>query len=108
RQWCEDHAGTSATTLRMAPIVGPGAHGLFARSALGRPPVSVRGAARQIQVVHVDDAVAALALAVARELDGVYNVAADGWVSDASVRGLAGNGLPALPEPVARRVLRAL
>jgi nucleoside-diphosphate-sugar epimerase len=108
RQWCEDHAGTSATTLRMAPVVGPGAHGLFARAALGRPPVSVRGAAREIQVVHVDDAVSALALAVARGLDGVYNVAADGWVSDAVVRALAGGGPPALPDALAQRVLRAL
>ena len=108
RQWCEDHAGTSATTLRMAPVVGPGAHGLFARAALGRPPVSVRGSAREIQVVHVDDAVSALALAVARGFDGVYNVAADGWVSDAVVRALAGSGPPALPDALAQRVLRAL
>ena len=32
----------------------------------------------------------ALALAVERRLDGVYNVAADGWLSDAAVRGLVG------------------
>lgn len=108
RHWCDRHPGVTATTLRLAPVVGPGAHGLFARSALGRPPVSVRGAARPIQVVHVDDAVAALALAVVRELDGVYNVAADGWVAGAIVRGLVGNGLPALPEDLARRVLRVL
>jgi UDP-glucose 4-epimerase len=108
RLWCEQHPGVTAVTLRVAPIVGPGAHGLFARAALGRPPVSVRGASRPIQVVHVDDAVAALALAVARELDGVYNVAADGWVTDAVMRSLVGNGLPALPDDLARRVLHAL
>ena len=75
---------------------------------LGRPPVSVRGAARPIQVVHVDDAASALALAVTRDLDGVYNVAADGWVSDATVRSLVGGGPPALPDDLARRVLQAL
>ena len=107
-QWCEQHPTATATTLRMAPVVGPGAHGVFARAALGRPPVSVRGAARPIQVVHVDDAVSALALAVARDLDGAYNVAADGWVSGASLRDLVGNGPPALPDDLARRMLHAL
>jgi nucleoside-diphosphate-sugar epimerase len=106
-QWCEQRRAT-ATTLRLAPVVGPGAHGLFARAALGRPPVAVRGSARPIQVLHVDDAAAALAIAVARSLDGVYNVAADGWLTDAHVRGLVGNGPPALPEEIARRVLQAL
>jgi nucleoside-diphosphate-sugar epimerase len=108
QQWRESHAGVTATTLRMAPVVGPGAHGLFARAALGRPPVALRGASRPIQVVHVDDAVSAIALAIERDLDGVFNVAADGWVSEAVVRGLAGNGPPSLPDDVARRVLQVL
>ena len=108
REWCAQRPGFIATTLRMAPVVGPGAHGLFARASLGRPPVSVRGASRQIQVVHVDDAAAALALAVRSDLDGVYNVAADGWVSEATVRSLVGSVPPALPDDLARRVLQAL
>ena len=33
REWCEQRPGFVATTLRMAPVVGPGAHGLFARGA---------------------------------------------------------------------------
>jgi nucleoside-diphosphate-sugar epimerase len=110
-EWCEKRrtaSPVSATTLRLAPVVGPGAHGLFARAALGRPPVAVRGSARPIQVVHVDDAAAALALAVEHALDGVFNVAADGWLSDAAVRELVGSGPPALPDELARRVLQAL
>jgi len=110
-QWCEKRRATvpaTATTLRLAPVVGPGAHGLFARAALGRPPVAVRGSARPIQVVHVDDAATALALAVERNLDGAFNVAADGWLSDSLVRGVVGTGPPALPEKLARRVLQAL
>jgi nucleoside-diphosphate-sugar epimerase len=110
-EWCEKRrtaAPVTATTLRLAPVVGPGAHGLFARAALGRPPVAVRGSARPIQVVHVDDAASALALAVEDDLDGAYNVAADGWLSAAHVRGLVGSGPPALPAEIARRVLQAL
>jgi UDP-glucose 4-epimerase len=108
-EWCNQHPATTVTTLRLAPVVGPAAHGVLARAALGRPPVSVRGmAARPIQVVHVDDAVSALALVIARDLDGAYNVSADGWISDAVLRSLVGSGAPALPEEVARRMLQAL
>jgi nucleoside-diphosphate-sugar epimerase len=107
-EWREEHPGTRAATLRLAPVVGPGAHGIFARAALGRPPVSVRGVNRMIQVVHVDDAVAAIALAVRAEIDGACNVGADGWLTDAAVRELIGAGGPALPDDLARRVLRAL
>jgi nucleoside-diphosphate-sugar epimerase len=107
-EWCDRHPAATAATLRLAPVVGPGAHGAFARAALGRPPVSVRGTARPIQVVHVDDAVSALALAIERDLEGAYNVAADGWVSAPDVRNLAGRGPLALPDDVARRMLHAL
>ena len=94
--------------LRLAPVVGPGAHGVFARAALGRPPVSVRGVDRLVQVVHVDDVAAALALAVRGDVDGACNVAADGWLAEDAVRDLVGAGGPALPDDLARRVLRAL
>jgi nucleoside-diphosphate-sugar epimerase len=110
-EWGEKRRTSSpatATTLRLAPVVGPGAHGLFARAALGRPPVAVRGSTRPVQVVHVEDAASALALAVERNLDGVFNVAADGWLSDAHVRAVVGSGPPALPEEIARRVLQVL
>ncbi len=107
-EWCERNPAATATLLRMAPVVGPGAHGVFARAALGRPPAAVRGATRPIQVVHVDDAAAALALALARDLDGAYNVAADGWVSNEAFRDLVGNGPPALPDDIARRMLQGL
>jgi nucleoside-diphosphate-sugar epimerase len=107
-EWARQHPAATTTTLRLAPVVGPGAHGLLARAALGRPPVSVRGSARPVQIVHVDDAAAALALAVQVDLDGAYNVAADGWLPDPAARELVGNGPPALPDGIARRVLQAL
>jgi UDP-glucose 4-epimerase len=107
-RWCAEHPGTHAATLRLAPVVGPGAHGVFARAALGRPPVSVRGVHRLVQVVHVDDAASALAFVVQQGLDGACNVAADGWLTDDAVRDLIGAGGPALPDDLARRMLRAL
>ena len=57
-------------------------------SCSGRPPLRVRGAAMPVQVVHVDDLAAALALAATHDLPGVYNVAADGWLDAAAARAL--------------------
>ena len=53
----------SRPRLRIAPIVGGGAQSLFAAVVTGRRPVRVRGATPPVQVVHVDDAAAALELA---------------------------------------------
>ena len=53
--WRDEHPGVTVTTLRSAPVVGPGAERLPARILLGRPPLRVRGAAMPVQVVHVDD-----------------------------------------------------
>src|SRR5207249_9351012 len=79
-EWRAEHPGVTVTTLRSAPVVGPGAERLPARILLGRPPLRVRGATPPVQVVHVDDLASALALVATQDLPGVYNVAADGWL----------------------------
>ena len=42
------------------------------------------------QFLHLDDLTSAVVLAVERQLDGVYNVAPDGWVPGERVRALSG------------------
>jgi len=42
------------------------------------------------QFLHLDDLASAVVLAAERRLDGVYNVAPDGWVAGERVRALAG------------------
>jgi nucleoside-diphosphate-sugar epimerase len=60
------------------------------------------------QFVHLDDVASAVALAVERRLDGVYNVAPDGWIPGERVRALTGDRLRfPLPERV-REVVGAL
>lgn len=60
------------------------------------------------QFVHLDDVASAVVLAVRRGLDGVYNVAPDGWVPGDRVRALAG-AAPRLPLPErVREVVSAL
>jgi nucleoside-diphosphate-sugar epimerase len=105
-QWASSAPGRVATRLRIAPIVGAGAHSLFTAVATGRAPVRVRGASPPVQVVHVDDAAAALALTTEVDLDGAYNVAADGWLAyEEAAALLPGARLPAIPSALARRVL---
>ncbi len=42
------------------------------------------------QFLHLDDLAAAVALAVGSRLDGVFNVAPDGWIAGERVRALSG------------------
>ncbi len=108
-EWHALHPSTVVTTLRVAPVLGPGAHTLFAAVATGRPPVVVRGATPPVQVVHVDDAASALALVVARDLPGPYNVAADSWIAHDDAAGLVPRRLmPPLPYEAAERFLAGL
>ncbi|HXY95095.1 MAG TPA: NAD-dependent epimerase/dehydratase family protein [Acidimicrobiia bacterium] len=106
-EWRAEQPGVTVTTLRSAPVVGPGAERLPARILLGRPPLRVRGAAPPVQVVHVDDLAAALALVSTADLPGVYNVAADGWLDAGAARSLLPRtSAPAVPEDVLERALR--
>jgi nucleoside-diphosphate-sugar epimerase len=107
-EWERTQPGRHAVRLRIAPVVGAGAHSLFAAAALGRAPVRVRGAAPPVQVVHVDDAAAALEVATNADVDGAYNVAADGWLaSEDAAALLPGRRVPGMPYDVAARVLAA-
>jgi len=104
--WAAAQAGRVATRLRIAPVLGSGADSLLAHVATGRFPVRVRGAAAPVQVVHVDDAAAALELATTQDLDGAYNVAADGWLTAPEARALAGApARPPMPLELAARTL---
>jgi nucleoside-diphosphate-sugar epimerase len=104
--WAAEAEGRTETRLRIAPVVGAGVDSLFARVATGRFPFRVQGTAAPVQVVHVDDAAAALELATTSDLDGAYNVAADGWIAAADARALAGApSRPPLPAEVAARAL---
>jgi UDP-glucose 4-epimerase len=106
-EWRAERPDVVVTTLRSAPVVGPGAERLPARVILGRPPLRVRGAAMPVQVVHVDDLAAALALVATTDLPGVFNVAADGWLApDEALAHLPRSLVPAFPREALERALR--
>jgi nucleoside-diphosphate-sugar epimerase len=105
-EWRDEHPGSIVTTLRTAPVLGPGAERLGARLLLGRPPLRVRGAAPPVQATHVDDLVRALALVVLHDHPGTFNVASDGWLDESDARALTGrSNIPALPAQLLERIL---
>lgn len=108
-EWAAERDGRVTTRLRVAPVVGPGAQTLFAAAATGHPPVTLRSLAPPVQVVHVDDVASALLLAVEQSLDGVFNVAADGWLPHEDANALLPRRhVPGLPYEAAERMLGVL
>ena len=88
-EWRGEHPEVTVTTLRSAPVVGPGAERLPARILLGRPPLRVRGAARRCRSCTSTTSPPRSTLAATRDLPGVYNVAADGWLDADEARALS-------------------
>jgi nucleoside-diphosphate-sugar epimerase len=97
-QWRQARPGRVTCVLRPVVALAAGRNsrlsaalvsGLGRRFAEDDPPS---------QFLHLDDLASAIALAVARRLDGVYNVAPDGWVAGERVRALSGER-PRIPVP---------
>lgn len=92
-EWRRAAPGRTVTVLRPAVTMSAdGSSGLARALAAGfgqRVAEDDPGA----QFVHLDDVAGAVALAVERELDGVYNVAPDGWIPGERVRALTGDSL---------------
>jgi nucleoside-diphosphate-sugar epimerase len=89
-QWRRARPGRTVTVLRPAvtmaadgtsALAGAIAAGLGQRFGEDDPAA---------QFLHLDDLAAAVALAVDRRLDGVFNVAPDGWIAGERVRSLTG------------------
>jgi nucleoside-diphosphate-sugar epimerase len=108
-EWASAKDERVVTRFRVAPVVGAGTSSVLAATATGRPPVTLRGSTSPVQVVHVDDLARALLLATERPLAGVYNIAADGWLSPEDADALhPRRHLPGLPDEAAERMLQML
>jgi nucleoside-diphosphate-sugar epimerase len=97
-QWRSSEDGRTTCVLRpvLSLAAGGGSRlatalvfGLGRRLAQADPPS---------QFLHLDDLAAAVAVGIDRRLDGVFNVAPDGWVPGERVRALSGER-PRLPLP---------
>lgn len=89
--WRDEHPGATTVVLRPAFVLGEDTAPSVRALVLGRLPFRVRGATPETQYLHVDDLVSAVHLAITGDLSGVYNVAADGWMSHEEAAALAGH-----------------
>lgn len=89
------------SVLRPAIVAGSGVHNFITRQLELPRFMSVAGHRPPIQVVHVDDVVAAFAHAATRDVPGAYNVAAPGWLSQDEALAVLGRRRLELPEEVA-------
>ena len=97
-EWRLAETGRTVTVLR--PVVG-----MAADSTVGLAAALAAGMGQRVgeddppgQFLHLDDLAAAVVIAAEQRLDGVYNVAPDGWVAGERVRALAG-AVPRLKLP---------
>jgi nucleoside-diphosphate-sugar epimerase len=89
-EWVDEHPGAALTILRPAVPMDE-EHAGFLSTVLGvRAPVATGDREVPVQFVHLDDLVAAIVHVTIGRLDGVFNVAADRWVSAGEARALAG------------------
>ena len=89
-RWRQAEPGRSVTVLR--PVVAMAADGTSSLAAALAAGFGQRFGEEDppAQFLHLDDLASAIVLAVHQRLDGVFNVAPDGWVPGERVRALTG------------------
>lgn len=99
--WRTSHPQLQVAVLRFALLAGPGLDTSLTRAFEAPRLPAVRGHRPPLQFLHPDDAVAAIVHTVEAELDGPYNVCADGWLSYDEVAALVGRRSLEVPEELA-------
>jgi nucleoside-diphosphate-sugar epimerase len=90
--WHAAGEGPALTVLRSAAVLGPGVQNFITR-LLELPVLPViDGRLPPLQFVHLDDVVGAIVHVIEHELDGVFNVAPDGWLEHERIVGLITRG----------------
>lgn len=97
-----EHPEVVCTSLRFAPVVGPTVRNWVTGYLSFPTPITILGYDPLIQLLHETDAIDALALAVERDLDGAWNIVADGVVPLAAALRLCGRLPVPMPGPAAR------
>jgi nucleoside-diphosphate-sugar epimerase len=90
--WHAEGEGPALTVLRSAAVLGPGVQNFITR-LLELPVLPViDGRLPPLQFVHVEDVIGAIVHAIDHELEGVFNVAPDGWLEHERLVGLLARG----------------
>jgi UDP-glucose 4-epimerase len=102
RAFAGDHPQRRVVVLRAVPAVVPDVDSAVTRHLESPLLPQVRGFDPPVQFVGVDDVVeAAVLVALDRRARGVYNVAADGWLTSSDVRHILARPALRLPEQIA-------
>lgn len=97
-EWADAHPNAALAMLRPAVAVSEDGSSWLARVMQSAALLRAADDAPPAQFLHLDDLASAVLHAASQRLDGVFNVAPDGYVSGEQVRALAG-GASALPLP---------
>ncbi len=97
-QWRRARSGRVASVLRPALSLAANESSRLASALVSGLGHRVAEADPPSQFLHLDDLASAIVLAVRSRLDGVFNVAPDGWVAGERVRALSGER-PRFPLP---------
>jgi nucleoside-diphosphate-sugar epimerase len=109
RAFAEAHPQLRVVVLRPVPVLGTGIDSLVTRHLESPVLPMVRGFDPPVQFVDVDDLAAAVQLVATDErARGVYNVAADGWLTTSDVRRLVARPTVHLPHETAAAVAKVL
>ncbi len=101
REFRDEYPNVKFSVFRPAIVFGPHVDNAWSH-ALEAPVVfGVSGYRPPLQFVHEEDVARALAWAVHEDLDGVYNLAAPGWIESDDLLALLDRRRFDLPEPVA-------
>lgn len=103
-RWHDEHPASTVTILRPAPSVAEDDPGWLAPMLAAVRGTPVGDDDPPGQYLHHDDLVAAIELAAANRLDGVFNVAPEGWVAGEELRALQGGPRLRLPGRIAERL----
>ncbi len=101
REVREEFPKLKFTIFRPAIVFGPHVDNTWSHALESPLLFSVQGHRAPLQFIHEEDVADALHLAVTKDLPGVFNLAAEGWLEAEEMHSIIGRRRFELPEPIA-------